>query len=64
MSAPLLILAPRVTDDSVTVWRTALANGWETRRLSSWRVPDELKGATRDLAIYAEPLFAEAVADQ
>src|SRR5436190_12812925 len=64
MSLPLLLLAPRVTDDSVAVWRTALANGWTSQRLSNWRVPEELKTRTGDFVIYAEPLFAEAVADQ
>lgn len=61
---PLLLLAPRVTDDSVTVWRAALANGWTSQRLSNWRVPDNLRHHEGDIAIYAEPLFAEAVADQ
>ncbi|HEX2746606.1 MAG TPA: ATP-grasp domain-containing protein [Verrucomicrobiales bacterium] len=62
--SPVLILAPRVTDDSVSVWRAALANGWTSHRLSNWRVPEDLKVQTGDFVIYAEPLFAEAVADQ
>lgn len=60
----LLILAPRVTDDSVAMWRAALDAGWRTQRLANWRAPDELKSFTGDIAIYAEPLFAEAVVDQ
>lgn len=63
-SPALLILAPRVTDDSVAVWRAARDAGLQTQRLANWRVPDELKSFPGDIAIYAEPLFAEAVADQ
>jgi hypothetical protein len=60
----LLILAPRVTDDSVAMWRAARDAGWQTQRLANWRVPNELKSFAGDIAIYAEPLFAEAVVDQ
>jgi hypothetical protein len=60
----LLILAPRVTDDSVAVWRAAREAGWQTQRLANWRVPDEIRSWSGDFAIYAEPLFAEAVTDQ
>lgn len=63
-SHALLILAPRVTDDSVAMWRAARDAGWQTQRLANWRVPNELKSFTGDIAIYAEPLFAEAVVDQ
>jgi len=62
--SPLLLLAPRVTDDSVAVWQAALAAGWSTRRLANWRVPAELIATDREITIYAEPLFAEAIADQ
>lgn len=34
------------------------------QRLAGWRVPDDLRHMGRDLVIYAEPLFAEAVGDQ
>jgi len=63
-SNPTLILAPRVTDDSVKIWRSARAMGWNVERLASWRVPEKLIDPRKDYVIYAEPLFAEAVADQ
>lgn len=59
-----LLLAPRVTDDSVAMWRAAIAMGWSVQRLSGWRVPESLSGHQSNLVIYGEPLFAEAVADQ
>ncbi len=62
MHPPLLILAPRVTDDSVAIWQAALSLGWSTRRLANWRVPDDLRNQQREIVVYAEPLFAEAVA--
>jgi hypothetical protein len=36
--------------------------GWGVERLSSWRVPDWLKG--QDVVLYGEPLFAAVVADE
>jgi len=60
---PLLILAPRVTDDSVRLWQVALAAGWRCQRLASWRVPPALREYPGEICLYAEPLFAEAVAD-
>lgn len=59
-----LLLAPRVTDDSVAMWRAAIAMGWSVQRLNGWRVPESLSGHASELVIYGEPLFAEAVADQ
>ncbi len=61
---PHLILAPRATDDSVRIWRAALAEAWDVQRLPSWRVPEGISAAGADMVIYGEPLFAEAVADQ
>lgn len=61
---PLLLLAPRVTDDSVAVWRAAISAGWSCQRLPGWRAPEHLKNLGAEIVIYAEPLFAEAVADQ
>lgn len=64
---PRVILAPRITDDSVSIWRTCLELGWKPTRLAGWRVPDELIQSIQggeDIVIYGEPLFAEAVADQ
>jgi hypothetical protein len=61
---PILILAPRMTDDSQSIWRAGIELGWTPQRLQGWRVPDSLSVAGRKVAIYGEPLFAEAVADQ
>lgn len=59
-----LLLAPRITDDSVAMWRAAISMGWSVQRLNGWRVPESLSGRASELVIYGEPLFAEAVADQ
>ena len=64
MLPPLVLLAPRVTGDSVTIWRTALAAQWQCERLQNWRIPSHLQVHDRDIIIYAEPLFAEAVTSQ
>ncbi|MFI5380754.1 MAG: ATP-grasp domain-containing protein [Tepidisphaerales bacterium] len=58
---PLLLLAPRISEDSVALWKAAGRVGWTTERLSSWQAPEELSQA--DLAVYAEPLFVAAIAD-
>lgn len=63
-SQPLLVLAPRVTDDSQAIWKAAIDLGWSTTRIQGWRVPDTMSANDRDIVIYGEPLFAEAVADQ
>ncbi len=46
------------------VWKAAIDQGWSVQRLPGWRIPDHLRHEKRDLVVYAEPLFAEAVADQ
>lgn len=61
---PLVLLAPRVTPDSVSIWKAALQLKWKVERLATWRVPSELRMPNGDVVVYAEPLFAEAVADQ
>lgn len=61
---PLVLLAPRVTPDSVSIWKAALQLKWKVERLANWRVPCELRMPEGDVVVYAEPLFAEAVADQ
>lgn len=53
-----------MTDDSRTIWKTCLDLGWQPERLQGWRVPESLNLSGRDVAIYGEPLFAEAVTDQ
>lgn len=63
-SQPIIVLGPRITDDSVSIWRTCLAEGWKPVRLQGWRVPEALELGSREVAIYGEPLFAEAVCDQ
>lgn len=61
MSAPILILPPRYTQDSIALWRAAGRAHWPVVRLQNWRVPEDLKG--RDVCIYGEPLFAAVVAE-
>ena len=61
---PTVILAPRVTADSVRIWEAAAQMKWPVRRLVSWRVPEGMADAQTGFVIYAEPLFAEAVSDQ
>ncbi|MEK7953083.1 ATP-grasp domain-containing protein [Luteolibacter soli] len=61
---PIVLLGPRMTDDSVTVWRTCLELGWTPERIQGWRVAEHLAISGRPVMIYGEPLFAEAVADQ
>ncbi|HTE52146.1 MAG TPA: ATP-grasp domain-containing protein [Kofleriaceae bacterium] len=58
---PTLLLAPRYTEDSNALWRAAIADGWDVRRPAGWRAP---AGITGEIAIYGEPLFAAAMADQ
>ena len=41
-----------------------MGHGWKTQRLANWRVSDDVRAHEGDFAIYAEPLFAEAVVDQ
>ena len=60
----LVILAPRMTDDSRLMWKVCLDRGWEVLRLPGWRVSDSILERGGQIAIYGEPLFAEAVADQ
>ena len=58
-----LILPPRFSDDTNTLWRAAIGMGWNIERLQSWRVPESLVG-TSDVAIYGESLWANFVAEQ
>lgn len=47
------------------IWRACLRLGWNTQRLTGWRVPEEVLAAPAvEYLIYGEPLFAEAVCDQ
>lgn len=56
-----LLLPPRYTPDSITLWQAALAEGWRVRRLQGWRVAELPDGP---LCLYGEPLFATTVAQQ
>lgn len=61
IEAPILLLPPGFSDDSVLLWRAAIARGWDTERLRGWHVPDTLAG--RNVAIYGESFFVGFVAE-
>jgi len=61
---PIVILAPRITDDSKSIWRCCLDQGWSPQRLQNWRVPQSIIDSEAEIMIYGEPLFAEAIVDQ
>jgi hypothetical protein len=56
-----LILPPKYSSETILVGKAARAAGWEVIRLTSWQVPDELRG--KDIVIYGEPLFAARLED-
>jgi hypothetical protein len=58
---PTLILTPRFTEDAQALWRAAGRLGWRVERLSSWRVPDELR-AVPDPVLYLEGLMGPTLA--
>lgn len=58
---PTLILTPRQTPDSQSLWRAANRAGWRVVRLPSWRVPEQLLGVVEPV-LYAEALFAPSLA--
>jgi hypothetical protein len=58
---PVLVLPPRYTEDSVALWRAAVALGWDTQRLHRWHVPAELRA--RDLVVYGETIFVAHAAE-
>ncbi|HZS09297.1 MAG TPA: ATP-grasp domain-containing protein [Blastocatellia bacterium] len=57
-----LVLPPRYSADSISLWRAAIESGWEVERLHGWRAPRHLKG--QDVVLYGEPLFAAVVASK
>jgi hypothetical protein len=59
---PTLILPPRYTEDSIALWRAAIAAGWSTVRLPGWRIDPGF--SAEDPVVYGEPLFVSTVADQ
>lgn len=60
---PTLILTPRFTEDAQALWRAAGQLGWGVERLTTWRVPDELR-ATPEPVLYLEALFGPILAKQ
>lgn len=57
---PTLILSPRHTDNSIQLWRAAIALGWDVERLMNWRIPEGF--APSEPVIYGEPLFNAQIA--
>lgn len=60
---PTLILSPRFTEDSQTLWRAAIQLGWDVERLTSWRVGDRFLSLPEPV-FYLEALMAENIAEQ
>ncbi len=60
---PTLILTPRFTEDSQSLWRAAGQLGWRVERLKTWRVPDDLLTVTEPV-LYLEALFGPTLAEQ
>lgn len=60
---PTLILPPRYSEDSNTIWRTAVQMGWNIERLQSWRVPENFS-PQNGIVIYGESIWASFVAQQ
>lgn len=60
---PTLILTPRQTEDTQTLWKAAARLGWRTERLGAWRIPDHLRDLDEPV-LYAEALFAPEFASQ
>jgi hypothetical protein len=59
---PTLVLPPRYTPDSISLWRQGNERGWQVERLQKWRAPESLK--EQDIVLYGESLFAAVVADE
>src|ERR1700722_549906 len=60
---PTLILTPRFTEDAQAWWRAASHLGWGVERLSTWRVPEELRSVPEPV-LYLEALFGPTLAEQ
>lgn len=58
---PTLILTPRFTDDAQALWRAAGRLGWDVERLTSWRVPEDLRSVPEPV-LYLEGLLAPMLA--
>ncbi len=57
-----LILSPRHTPDSNTLWKAAVDKGWTINRLYKYRVENNI--ADSNAKIYGENLFVEVIAQQ
>lgn len=61
---PTLILTPRMTEDSIALWRAAGQLGWEVERVIQFRPPDDMQVSDQPV-LYVEgltaPLFADAL---
>ena len=62
MMLPTLILSPRYTTDSIALAKAAANAGRPVERLSQWHPSAGLM--VKDVAIYGEPFFAAAIAEQ
>ena len=60
---PTLILTPRQTEDTQSLWKAAARLGWSTERLGTWRIPEHLH-LIDEPVLYAEALFGPEFADQ
>ena len=59
---PTLILSPRMTDDSISLWRAAGRLGWTVERLTSFRIPDGFQ-VEDEAVLYVEGLVAPIIAE-
>lgn len=50
-----------MTDDSVKLWRAALARGWNPLRAWKWQIPET---SDAEIAIYGEPIFTSLAAEK
>lgn len=60
---PTLILTPRQTEDTQSLWKAAARLGWSTERLGGWRIPDHVRSVDEPV-LYAEALFGPEFAEQ
>ena len=60
---PTLILTPRQTEDTQSLWKAAARLGWSTERLGGWRIPDHVR-SVEEPVLYAEALFGPDFAEQ
>lgn len=60
---PTLILTPRQSEDTQSLWKAAARLGWTTERLGGWRIPEHLR-ALDEPVVYAEALFGPEFAEQ